>query len=325
MKNLKAILLSSLVAFIAIAVGCGGGNTTFTKLPFASDRTPSSTSLFVMNLDGTNVTAVTNVPANDFWSPSISANHKKVTFLSAGNVWLINADGTGKTQLTTYMDDSSDNYSTAYYAQIAPNAKTVLYGARDNNGVYSMWSMNVDGTGKTNLTATLPTGMLGCFEGSFSANSKKIAFACYNNTSYGIYVADADGSHQDVVIPSSSGVYAYLPMFSPDGKKILFYGSNVGGDIRSNFESSHPRAHLAVTPHGNSGNWGIYSSNLDGSGIVLVLPNVYEAEIFNSSLYYTLYDSDISKNQLWKSNVDGTSAVKISDGTANDYLYLNGD
>lgn len=334
MKNLKFVLVSLLTLAAMITVGCGGGGTTFTKLPFASNRTSSTTSLFVMNLDGTNVTPVTNVPVNNFWAPSVDAHLKKVTYMSGNNVWVINADGTGNAQLTSFLDDESDGFSYAYYTRMAPNGKTILFSVWNGTDESdNIWVMNADGSGKKNLTATLPSGMNGCYRASYSGDGKKIAFACYNNTGDAIYYANADGSHATVVVPVTANVFFDIPMFSPDGKKVLFIGYNFtvgGGVIRSRSSVAHSPQPVrifqhSVAPHGIPNNQGVFSFNLDGTGGTLAVPGTWEAVILNSSMYYTLYDSDAGKDQIWKANADGTGAAKISDGSASDWLAIGSD
>ena len=331
MKNKKVALLSLLALATAITVGCGGSGNTFTKLPIASNRVVSpTTTLFLMKLDGTSLTPVSNAPAN-YWSPSVSADSKKVAFVVGENVSVMNGDGTGLTQLTTYTEDQSDNFSYVYYARISPNGKSILYSVWDGTDEKdSIWSMDVDGSNKKELTATPPTGMNGCYRASFSANNHKITFACYNNsTGYAIYVADADGTNVSNVVPATAGVFVDIPMFSPDAKKVLFIGYNftVGGSVRAHAAGSAlpkrngVQRHLAPRVPDNQG---VFSFNVDGSAGTLVVPGVSEAIILNSSMYYSLYDTDISHNQIWKADVDGTSAVKLSDGTADDWLDLGG-
>src|SRR4051794_5273058 len=162
-----------------ITVGCGGGSSTFTKLPFSSNResTPS-TPLFLMNLDGSNVTPV-QYTLDNLYSPSISADLKKIAFVSFPNVYVVNSDGTGQKQLTTYTDSSADSFSFVLTARISPNGKKIIYSVGDGSiETFELWIMNADGTDKKNLSVTPPTGMTNCFSGSFSADSRKITFGC---------------------------------------------------------------------------------------------------------------------------------------------------
>jgi Tol biopolymer transport system component len=287
-----------------------------------------------MKLDGSNVTPVPYTLGN-FYSPSISADLKKVAFVSFPNVWAMNSDGTGATQLTTATDSDADQFSYIFYARISPNGKKILYSFWDGTvPVLNVWIMNADGTGKQNLTATLPTGMTGCYSGSFSADSRKVTFACYGSSGDGVYLANADGTHQKTVVAATQNAFLDTPMFSPDGKKILFVGFNyiIGNAIRSNaafspkptFASVRTGVHSQVAP-GVAGTQGVFSVNVDGTGGALVAANAYEAEILNSTLYYTVYDSDLGHSQIWKSNPDGSAAVRLSDGTTSDWLALSSD
>jgi hypothetical protein len=140
----------------------------------------------------------------------------------------------------------------------------------------------------------------------------------------------ADGTQTATVVTQSSGIDD--PMFTPDDKHILYvtYGTP-GAQLKHSFNadrfSSHDvRTHsLSLHHYGSVGpvDRGIASINLDGSNATLIVTDtIYEAEIFNSTLYYTLYNSSIGFDQIMKANVDGTGSVSISDGTAEDWLGL---
>jgi len=315
LKKLPLILLTLLVLAAGITVGCGNNSApTFTKMPFASDRTVSPTTpLFLMNLDGSSVTPVAASLTN-IYSPSISADFKTVAFTSSGNIWVSSADGATQTQLT------SDGNT--YYAKLSPDGKKIVYGLW-NNSNYEFWVMSADGTGNLNLTSTMPDGMLGCYSGSFSADSSKIAFACYGNSTYGLYLVKPDGTGTATVTTQSG--FVDVPMFTPNGKQILFATwPGPTAKRRPGFNQAHSAAHSHAAPSSLSGQ-GIASINLDGSNATLLVTNAYEAEILNSTLYYTFYSSDLGLYQIYKSNLDGTNAASISDGTADDYLYLSSD
>jgi hypothetical protein len=54
----------------------------------------------------------------------------------------------------------------------------------------------------------------------------------------------------------------------------------------------------------------------------MIVPGAFEAEVLNSNLYYSIENSDTNLEQIFKSNQDGTGAVSISDGTADDRLGI---
>jgi Tol biopolymer transport system component len=322
-KKQQITLLILLACAAAITVGCGDSHPpTFNKLPFVSNRTVDpSTPLFLMNLDGSNVTPVA-YSLNGIYSPSISADFKTVAFTSGSEVWVSNADGTSQTQLTD--NNASGFYS--YFAKISPDGKKIVYGNWDG-ATYKFWIMNSDGTGNLNLTSTLPANMEGCHSGSFSADSKQIVFACYNFTTYtfGLYLIRPDGTHLSTV--ATQDAFLDTPMFSPNGKQILF--ASFGGAANAAHKSGSHLARAGARRQAVHANvtslQGIVSINLDGSNATVVVPDGWEAEILNSTLYYTLYNSDLGLDQIYKSNLDGTGSAAISDGTADDWLGLSSD
>ena len=328
MKKRQLTLLTLLVVAAAMTVGCGSNSVpTFNQLAFISSRTVTPTTpLFVMKLDGSSLTPVAS-SSSSVWTPSTSADLKTVVFTSGGNVWSSNASGSTQTQLTTF-----DNQSTwAFETRISPDGKQIAYTIYDNSvGNDTVWIMKADGSAAVNLNATLPTGTNGCYSASFSADSSKVVYACYSNSSsytYGLYVAKTDGTS----VTSVTGQQSYFmdtPAFSPDGKQIYFvqfFGCCAAKQAVPGLNRTHtPRSHAAPPSIGTSG---ITSVNLDGSNATVVVPgsSLRDVEILNSTLYYTFDDTNLNLWQIHKSNLDGTGDVSISDGTANDYLGVSTD
>jgi len=306
LKKHSSTLLVLLSLAIAITVGCGDSHSVpkFTKVAFMSNRTVSpATAMFTSNLDGTNVTPIPFSTTNvDFLS--VSADGKKAVFSSSNNVWAENTDGSGQNQLTTSGQ--------AYYPKISPNGKKIVYGEYDTTvSTYVEWIANFDGSGKVNLTATMPSGMTECYEGNFSADSSQVVFLCYGAGTYGLYTAKTDGSGVKTVLTGSS---MNFPSFTPDSKKIVFTGNVTTAAIRA-FGARHSGA-------GSSSMFGVGSVNIDGTGEALLVPNADEVIILNSTLYYV--NSCTFPEQIFKANLDGTSAVTISDGVNSDDLFYAG-
>jgi Tol biopolymer transport system component len=324
LKKSHIALLILLAVAAAITVGCGSSSNSYSMLPFVSDRTVDpATHLFIMKLNGTNITPVADNINTDFpYSPSISANHKKVVFGQFPNLWVANSDGTGQTQLTTFTDSSADNDSFVYEGKISPDGKKIVYGvARQDGETYDLRIMNVDGTGDTDLTPTLPDGMQGCYTGTFSADNSRIVFACYGSNSYALFLINPDGTNQTPVYSQTD--YLNTPMFSPDGKNVLFVSFANEGAARHHYLTT---ARHGAHHYGSSSftDQGIVSVGLDGSNPTVLVPNVFEAEMLNSTLYFTVEDANLNLEQIHKANADGTGAVSLSDGTADDWLGLTG-
>jgi Tol biopolymer transport system component len=305
LKKHSSTLLVLLSLAIAITVGCGDSNLVpkFTKVAFISSRTVTPpTSLFVSNLDGTNVSPVP-LPSTNVQTPSISADFKLVAYSFAGNVWVENSDGTNAKQLTTS--------NRAYFARISPNGKKVIYDDYTSNNGH-IWVINSDGTGSVDLTATFPAGMTNCFSGSFSSDSSQVVYSCGGNSGYGIFTAKTDGTGTKTVITESG--YIVYPFFTPDSKKVVYYGNGQA-------TAAHG---IHTSQAGKSSSYGVASVNIDGTSPSLLVPNAQEVMILNSTLYYSAWNSTNSLYQIYKANLDGTNATSISDGTTNDFLYSNG-
>jgi Tol biopolymer transport system component len=330
LKKYQVALLALLVMAAAITVGCGNSNSvpTFTKMPMWSNRTVTpATQLFTMALDGSSVTPV-QAGSNGVWGLSVSADFKTAAYISAGEVWSISPAAGTPTQLTQNVTNNSSSNT----ARISPNGQKIVYPVFTNStGVGSIWIMNADGTGSTNLTATMPTGMSSCYIASFSADSSKIAFACQGNSggaqTFGLYTMHTDGTQLTTVLTQTSTVDT--PAFTPDGKQVLFitYGTP-GAELKhasacADLGRHHQRLQPLVPC---SNNQGVASVNLDGSNATIIVASngndIWESEILNSTLYYMTFSSSASHNQIFKANFDGTGSTSISDGTADDELGL---
>ena len=283
-----------------MTVGCGTSTIAipkFTKVAFISTRSVNPpTSMFTSNLDGTNVTPIPFSTTN-VQNLSSSADGKTVTFVAyiAGSysLWIGNSDGTGQKQLTTPGN--------IYWARLSPNGKQIVYS--DNMNHISI--MSADGTGFLDLTPTLPTNMMRCYEPSFSADSSQVVFGCYGSAMYGIYTVKTDGSGTKTVEVRGNKTVDY-PFFTPDGKKIIFVGNSFAVAATHN---------QAINPYS------VGSVNIDGTGETVLVTNANEAVVMNSSLYYATGNN--CSRQIFKANLDGTTPVAVTDGKSNDDLFYN--
>jgi len=77
-------------------------SSTVARIAFASNRDGNS-EIYVMNVDGSDLTRLTNNPTNDGY-PAWSPDGERIAFISDrdGNreIYLMNADGSGQTNLT---------------------------------------------------------------------------------------------------------------------------------------------------------------------------------------------------------------------------------
>jgi Tol biopolymer transport system component len=223
--------------------------------------------IWLANTNGTGVTPLTRLDGTFAGAslPEWSQNGSKIAFTSGGafdgsntagpnfNLWVMNADGSGATVLTRFVNTanmqpvfSPDGTKLAFLSSRALNGGDVFPGASTN-----LWVAATDGSGATPLTRyTIGSAVV---EGNgifWSPDGKKIAFtssgaldgsnAVNTNSTDNVWLANADGSGATPLTslsypanspPVHSGAFAYA--WSPDGANLAFVsdraldGSNV--------------------------------------------------------------------------------------------------
>jgi TolB protein len=142
-------------------------------LAFTSRAENGNTDIYTMHADGSNLTNITNDPANDSdpaWSPS----GNKLSFVSDrdgdNNIYVMNPDGGDLTQLT-------DNPGYDGYFSWSPDGKKIIYSASSGSdaNISQFIIMNADGTNKVTLTD--PGSYI--FRG-WSSNGHKIVYLKQN-------------------------------------------------------------------------------------------------------------------------------------------------
>jgi len=155
------------------------------KIAFESKRALDPTSntanttgnIWVVNADGsaptplTNLTAATAESARPAWSPDgsrIAFDSQRALDLSdnantnfTGNIWVVNADGSGATALTkiTAASFSSDAGWSPGGNKIFFASRNALDGSNAAIGAFNIWVVNADGTGATTLTSLTAAGV----------------------------------------------------------------------------------------------------------------------------------------------------------------------
>jgi len=172
--------------------------------------------LHVMNADGTHKMTLISSNSGSYSSPTWSPDGKRIAFEyhngDYGRIYTINTDGSGLKAITEGSDERGPIWSPAG----RKIAFLVLY---DHHDPFEIGVTNPDGSAWEILTEG---GQV-----SWSPDSQQIAFVSDRGEYRGIYLMNADGSHQIHLADS-----ALSPTWSPDGQHIAFISYRDGnGEI----------------------------------------------------------------------------------------------
>ena len=212
--------------------------------------------------------------------------------LFTDQIWTVNPDGTSPTNVSN--SDRLDEFG-----NFTADGTKIAFDQWDSQN--QIWSMSSDGSAQANLTNNSDV------EDSLAAPSPdgtQIAFVRSNPDTDNdeIWVMNADGSNQHLLVPPDPNQSDENPNWSPDGTKIVFARGD--GDSTSQ----------------------IYVANADGSGTPQNLSNNSDWDADpnwspdGTRIAFEKYVADGDGNgQIWVMNADGSSPhVIISGATEND-------
>jgi len=176
---------------------------------------------------GTSPSVVTPLLANQmvFDSDRASGTHE---------IYVMNTDGTNVVRLT-----NDANYQN-WWPRISPDRKKVLFYRApatkpESYPDASLWAMNADGSGVTQLRAQGEDGWVAQGHGEWSPDGTKIAMFGSVGAALEIFITDADGKNP-VQYTNRGGVNTDVS-WSPDGSKLLFNGCpSAASCVPANYE-----------------------------------------------------------------------------------------
>jgi len=326
---------SVLVEVIVKAVGGTIGRGEFTAdrgILFESERA-GNRDIWVVDPEGGDPIRLTTSGENEAW-PGWSHDGTKVLFNRDTEMWVMGADGSAQTKLAGgVIPVGAPVWS--------PDDSRIAY---QQDEMSQIWVMNANGSGPINLTPVVgvhawPT---------WSPDGVRIAFHADRDIVVGdvpsttdnpdIFVVNADGTGQ-VRLTTHSG-RDWLPVWSPDGSKILFLSDRDGpGEIFSMDPDGSGQTNLTGSaaadgwpvwsPDGKriafqryrDGNAEVYVMNDDGSGVSRLTSNT----AFDGGPSWSpdgtrlAFESDRGGNsEIYVMNDDGSGQTRLTDHAALD-------
>ncbi len=184
----------------------------------------SSSNIYSMNADGTNIKTLTAVPGADI-TPSFSADGKKIAFVTfrdnttptnQTSIYIMNADGSNPKRLI-------GGEAIYYFPHWSPDGSMLVFGS-NLTGDQQIYTVKSDGTGLQTLTKITPGG--NNIMPVWSPDGGKIVFVSNRDADQEIYTMNPDGSNQTRLtnVPGNDS----MPSWSPDGKSIIFVSARAG-------------------------------------------------------------------------------------------------
>jgi len=189
---------------------------------------PDGVDLYVVNVDGTGLQALTQDHQSFFghWSP----DGKRVAFTTASSlgpavIAVMQADGTGERQILT--TDLWDSVAPIY----TPDGKQIVFQSQMGGYVSAVWIMNSDGSHQRRLTAPALKGAAS----AVSPDGKHILLLNNLNSPPALlnenFVMNLNGSGLKLLAPLAQFHHDLWATYSPDGKKISFASDRFSNDI----------------------------------------------------------------------------------------------
>jgi len=255
----------------------------------SEDQGRNHVGIATMRSDGSSVAALRPTGEGPVWSPDA----KKLAFVAGGDVFVMNADGTGAVDIL-HGDAGSNVVGLAW----KPDGLSLAFGGAYNYAS-GLFVMGADGSSVTRVL-----GGYGFGHPSWSPDGSRIAFECSTPTGNAdICLVNSNGSGFAQV--TSDPDAEYQPAWKPDGTRILFVANGSGF---SGLKVINPDG-TGMTPLLSYGNAYLPAWSGDGQQIAFVA----EGGCISYSYSYSYsYCSGVAPDSIVVANADGSGVQVVN-------------
>ncbi|HWR27610.1 MAG TPA: hypothetical protein VN377_04130 [Candidatus Thermoplasmatota archaeon] len=265
----------------------------------------------------------------------------KIVFISTGNIYVVNLDGSDLIQLTDFSLGAQDPVW-------SPDGKMIAFSATNDGGIYTI---NADGTSLTRIVYktvydayTDTWNVAANNHPSWSPDGSAIVYESLGDENSGttvsnanIYVVNSDGTGMRSVTNEPS--YEGQPSWSPDGNKIAFVYVKAEGDGYSNYHIYEMNAdgsnwvqltNRSITVNNQNPDWSpdgtkiVFTGDGDEHQGVFCIKLVDKSLTFvgalggkptwspgGSEIMTYGYESGTGSMRIWVTNADGSNSKKV--------------
>lgn len=304
-----------------------GGASTVTPGPTATPPIHLATSSVLPSATGVPGSTPISTPAASNYGNSSPTGHIVFTCYVNGvdQICLMNADGTGRKQLTS-------EGATSFYASLSPGGDTIYFVSR-RAGSFDIYSMNLKGKGLKRLTKNI--GNL--YAPDRSSRDDRIVFTNDSGGKQQIWIMRSDGNNPH---PISDGPEDIDPSWSPNGLFIAFASARTGQRqlYVMDRDGTEPRQVTNLPNMGGRSTWSpdgtrlafyagpaqdhnIYVINVDGTGLIQLtnggdnLGPTWSPD--GNWIAFTSFRD--GNNEIYIVHPDGTGLMRLTNNTVSDW------
>lgn len=299
--------------------------------------------VYVTNADGTDPQNLTDRPAQHS-DLQLSPDGTRLAFVTdlvtCQHVWVMNADGTGLTQLTGLSSEERCSRGPRW----SPDGTTIAYHSADLQLGWEVYTMNPDGTGKTNVTGNPSSDFATSRDlvHGWTPDGRLVIHSTRDSVP-SAYLMNAAGTFE----PLFDSLGYETPYWSPDGASVavvtvqdgqgdvwVFNADGTGGVNLTNTPDAYEHfSHFSGqpwSPNGSrlaiqrvvEGKQRIFVVDVDGAGNAAITSGASGHEDFNAwspDGSQVLFTATADGKDIYIAPVDGSAPINLTDGEGEDW------